>query len=74
VNPLACYHGVGESRKNFPTNGEEAVSHQETKLGGMEDSEAKEIKLSNKRETRNERTACENLGMFAVFTHRKVFY
>jgi hypothetical protein len=46
VNPLACYDRVGESRKNFPTNGEEAVSHQETKLGGKEDSEAKEIKLS----------------------------
>jgi hypothetical protein len=46
VNPLACYRRAGESRNNFPTNGEEAVSHQETTLGGMEDSEAKEIKLS----------------------------
>jgi hypothetical protein len=46
VNPLACYRRVGESRKNFQPDGEEAVSHQETKLGGKEDAEAKEIKLS----------------------------
>ena len=44
VNPLACSHRVGESRKNFPTHGKEAVSQQETKLGGMEDAEAKEVK------------------------------
>lgn len=46
VNPPACYHRVGESRKNFPTNGEEVVTHQETRLGSMENSEAKEIKPS----------------------------
>jgi hypothetical protein len=46
VNPPACYDELDESRKPLPTIEEEAVSHQETKLGGMEDPQAKEIKLS----------------------------
>lgn len=46
VNLPACYTRVGESRKNFSTIGEEAVSHSETRLGGMEDSETEEVELS----------------------------
>jgi hypothetical protein len=37
---------LDKRRKNYPSMGEEAAVHIETKLGDIEDAETKEVKLS----------------------------